>query len=151
MTVPSALPTVVPAGRYLCEIAGDPVQKASQFAEGKFYLELSLRIRNEKGQWFDFPLSTTVKSPRYHQILQVCGGQLLPNGVTMAPESLIGKKFIAKITERLSRDGKRQVNEVLEVFPYVAKEKAALATQEPVEPTAEPEELTDDEGEVVPF
>jgi hypothetical protein len=151
MGVPSALPTVVPSGRYLCEIAGDPVQKASQFAENKFYLELSLRIRNEKGQWFDFPLSTTVKSPRYHQILQVCGGQLLPNGVTMAPETLIGRKFVAKITERLSRDGKRQVNEVLEVFPYVPKEKATPANQQVIEPAAEAEELIDDEGEVVPF
>jgi len=145
MSVPSALPTVVPAGKYLCEIVSDPVQKASTFPgqEGKFYLQLNLRIRSEKGEWFDYPLSTSLKSPRYHQILQVCGGRLLPNGVTQGPETLAGKQFIAEIGKKLSQDKKRQVNELLEVW--------AVTPPQPFPEAAEPEELVDDEGETVAF
>ena len=149
MSVPAAMPSYVPAGRYLCRVADDPAEKASQFAEGKFYIELALQIQSERGEWFAFPLATTLKSPIYHEILRLCGGRLLESGITQPPETLIGKQFIAKIGERLSRDKKRTVNEVLQVLPYVSKKKPA--PEELEEPTAEPEEPTDDEGGVVPF
>jgi len=146
MSVPSALPTVVPAGRYLCEIASDPVQKASTFPgqEGKFYLQINLKIRSEKGEWFEYPLSTSLKSPRYHAILQACGGKLLPNGVTQPPDVLVGKQFMAEIGKKLSQDNKRTVNELLEVWP--------CAAPQPVSETEKSEkQVTDDEEEPDPF
>lgn len=151
MSVPNALPTCVPTGKYLCRVISDPVQKASRFAEGKFYLEVALQIQNEKGNWFEFPLATTIKNPRYHEILQVCGGRILMNGITEGPETLVGRQFVAKIIERPSRDGKRQVNEITEVFPFAPKKKTAQPAEETEETPVETEPIVSDEGDVIPF
>jgi len=149
MTVPNALPSYVPAGRYLCEIKSDPVQRASRFSEGKFYIELALQIRDTRGQFFEYPFRTNLKSPNYHQILIVCGGKIVENGVTEGPETLIGKKFVAEIGVKLSQDQKRTINELLKVTPYVPKKPAPEEKIE--EPLEEIEPIVDDEGDTIPF
>jgi hypothetical protein len=148
LTVPNALPKTVPAGRYICRVVNDPVEKASSFPgqEGRTYLQLDLRIQNEDHEWFDYPLSTSIKSPSYHAILRVCGGKVLMNGMTQAPPTLVGCRFIAKIGERLSQDKKRQVNEILDVWPCQGPEP--LPKEAPAEAK---EEILDDDGEPAPF
>lgn len=120
MPLPIAVPSVIPSGEYVAEIKADPEEKASQFNPAKTYFEMPLTLQNQRGEYFDFIFSFNPKTPAYHMLLEIVGGEKQPTGFTIPPkESYIGKKFVARITVRSAKNDKnRLVNEILSVEVY---------------------------------
>ena len=120
MTLPAAIPGVLPMGEYVCEIKAEAEKKASQFDPSKSYFELPLSVQNANGEYFDFNFVFNPKTPIYPDFLKLLGGQTQPTGIISPPlEPYVGKKFMARITERPAKNDKsRMVNEIIAVWLY---------------------------------
>lgn len=149
MSLPIGVPSVVPSGEYVAEIKADPEEKASQFDSAKTYFEMPLTLQNQRGEYFDFIFVFNPKNPVYHRLLEILGGEKQPTGFTTPPkESYIGKKFVARITERSAKNDKnRLVNEILLVEVY----KPLANAEESKKEKKEEKEKAQSESDEIPF
>ena len=156
---PYGIPPTIAAGNYLCQIAGPPKKRTSQFPGQDFYYEIPLKVKDAAGKHSDTKFSfSNPKNQIYVAILKVLGGKELSNRVVKPPPktSIIGKLFMAQILERpMKNDKTKLANEIFRVWPYVPKKKnePESGTQEEIEEKAKSieEEFPKSEEEEIPF
>lgn len=124
---PDGIPPTIAAGNYLCQIAGNPKKRTSQFPGQDFYYEIPLKVKDATGKYSDTKFSfSNPKNQIYVAILKVLGGKELSNRVVKPPPktSIIGKLFMAQILERpMKNDKTKLANEIFRVWPHVPKKK----------------------------
>ena len=157
---PDGKPPTIAAGNYLCQIAGNPKKRTSQFPGQDFYYEIPLKVKDAAGNDSEIKFSfSNPKNQIYVEILKVLGGKELSNRVVKPPPktSVIGKLFMAQVLERpMKNDKTKLANEIFRVWPYAPKKKnePEPGTQEEIEEKAKPieEEFPkSEEEEKIPF
>lgn len=163
---PPPIPLTVPANRYLCQITGTCIKRTSQWKKDgveTFYFELPMKIKDATGNTFKFGYNFNQKNPIYGEIMVLVGGKKSEIGLITVPPttSIIGKLFMAQITERPARNDKaRIVNDILRVWPCPPRKtepETGPETQSETEPEPKPETGTEtqpepaEEEEIIPF
>lgn len=158
---PDSPPLTVPAGNYLCQFAGSCKKRTSQFAEGDFYYEMPLKIKNAAGTTFEYKFNfSNPKNQIYGQMLKLGGGKKLASGLIKAPlkTSILGKLFMAQVIQRPMKNNKNKLtNDIFRVWAYVPKKKIESepepGAQEEVDEEIKPieKEFPKDAEEEIPF
>ena len=149
MKPPQFQPSTVPVGEYVCEIAGEPEEKQSQFDSAKSYLVVKMNLQNQRGEHFPFDWTFNEKTPMYGKLLILLGGKEHHSGIIDPPPTWIGQKFVASIIERSAKNDKNKlVNEIVRVASYEPVVPPAIPDEVP---TSEVQPEDGDPGVDVPF
>jgi len=132
--IPDAIPSVVPDGTYLCQLAKAITQRTSRFDPNRHYFEWPMILQDAKGNKFDFSFNFSPKSPIFAEILKLAGGKEVENGIVKPPQnSIIGKYFMAEISKRTQKNDKSKfANEIMRVWAYKHKEEAEKKAAEEI-------------------
>jgi len=126
MSMPNAIPSILPAGEYRCTILAEAEEKESRYDSSKTYFLLPLEVVDDAGESFDFRFCFSRKHPMYAAILKALGGVTDALGITSPPPRVEGKKFRATIIQRPHRqDATKTVNEIVSVTSIDGPPKAA--------------------------
>ncbi len=123
--IPRYIPSIVPAGEYLCQIAKSISQKTSPFDQSRSYFEWPMIFQDESGNKFDFFFNFTSRSEILRSILIVIGGKEIEKGMMDPPkQSVIGKYFMVEVTKEAKKGSTTEFrNKIVKVWPYVHKKE----------------------------